>query len=282
MISAMVIEAPAKLNLSLRVLGRRDDGFHGIDSLMVSLPGLCDELKIELSESDVFDCSDPALPTDGSNLVIKALEGFREASDHRQSWLIQLRKRVPHGAGLGGGSSDAAKALQAFNTLAGDPLDHGELVEIAARLGSDVPFFLGSGVARATGRGEQIEEVSGIPALPVLLLKPSFGVSTPGAYKAWSESREVSGVRYKPQVARGIELVNDLERPVFEKHRFLAEAKMWLLQQAEVDAALMSGSGSTLFAVLRDPADAGGLLERVSNEVDPNLWSWSGWTAGER
>lgn len=109
--------------------------------------------------------------------------------------------------------------------------------------------------------------------LRLLLLKPSFGVPTPWAYAQWQDSKELPGIAYKAQEFAGQSLRNDLERPVFEKHLFLARAKMWLLAQAEVGAALMSGSGSTLFAVLRESADAERLAARAKAELDPELWT---------
>ena len=110
--------------------------------------------------------------------------------------------------------------------------------------------------------------------------KPGFPVATPEAYRRWQDSIELPRVSYVPQEVNGITLVNDLERPVFQKHRFLAEMKMWLLGRKEVAAALMSGSGSTMIAVLRDPSDAEKLIAAARSELDPHLWAWSGWTEG--
>ena len=152
------------------------------------------------------------------------------------------------------------------------------LHDLAASLGSDIPFFLTEGASRCTGRGEKIEPVPPPPALRVLLLKPSFAVPTPDAYRRWQTSREIPGISYGPQQLDGISLVNDLERPVFEKHRFLAELKQWLLERRETRAALMSGSGSTVFAVLHEEADAEALARAARHELDPGLWSWSGVT----
>jgi 4-diphosphocytidyl-2-C-methyl-D-erythritol kinase len=153
-------------------------------------------------------------------------------------------------------------------------------MEIAATLGSDIPFFLGAPAARATGRGECIAALPDPPALPLLLLKPSFGVATPDAYGRWADSKELPGIRYSPQLFPWGELVNDLERPVFWKHLFLAEMKAWLLGRPEVAGALMSGSGSTMFAVLREGADAAALIGAARVELDPTLWAWSGSLAG--
>ncbi len=280
MSETLVIEAPAKLNLSLRVLRRRDDGFHDIDSLMVRVPGLCDRLSLTPAEEDSFTCDDPSVPADGSNLVLKALEAFRHASGFPGKFAIHLEKSIPHGAGLGGGSSDAAATLRALDQLHGEALGTERLMEIGASLGSDIPFFLGPAAARASGRGERIEAAASPPQMPVLLLKPSFGVATPDAYRRWSDSRELAGIRYTPQAFSWGELVNDLERPVFWKHLFLAEMKAWLLSRPEVEAALMSGSGSTMFALLRHPGAAPAVIAAARAELDPTLWAWSG-TIGE-
>ncbi len=276
----MIFEAPAKLNVSLRVLRRREDGFHDVDSLMVRLPGLCDRLSFREGERDTFSCDDPGIPADGSNLVVRAVEAYRRESGFAAPLEIHLEKRIPHGAGLGGGSSDAAATLMALDRLRGDALGRGRLMEIGGALGSDIPFFLGPPVARATGRGERIGEGGPFPALPVLLLKPAFGVATPEAYKAWSTARELPGVRYEAQVFPWGELVNDLERPVFAKYLFLAEMKMWLLARQGVAGALMSGSGSTMFAVLDDPAAGEDVAGAARRELDPTLWWWQGTIGG--
>lgn len=279
MSEALVIEAPAKLNLSLRVLGKREDGFHEIESLMVTLPGLCDRLEVAEAEEDSFRCDAPGVPVDGSNLVVRARDRFREelGTGGGRPMSVWLQKRVPHGAGLGGGSSDAAAMLDAMNRLHGEPLKRERLVAIAAELGSDVPFFLGPPVAKVGGRGERLEVVEmELPEVEVLLLKPSFGVSTPDAYGRWKGSRELPGIDYQAQKFAWGELMNDLERPVFQKHLFLGEMKDWLRKQEGVSGALMSGSGSTMFALLEPGRAAAGLADAARRELDPGLWAWSG------
>ncbi len=280
MSDTLVIDAPAKLNLSLQVLRKREDGFHELESLMVRLPGLCDRLTFAAADSDAFTCSDPGVPADGTNLVLRALEAYRSASGFHGKFSINLEKKVPHGAGLGGGSSDAAATLSALDHFNPGALGIPKLMEIAAGLGSDIPFFLGPPVARATGRGEKIEAAEGPPRLPVLLLKPNFGVATPDAYRRWSDSVELPGIDYAPQKFPWGELVNDLERPVFWKHLFLAEMKTWLLERPEIAGALMSGSGSTMFAVLHEARSADTVVAAARAELDPTLWSWHGWISG--
>jgi 4-diphosphocytidyl-2-C-methyl-D-erythritol kinase len=274
------VTAPAKLNLSLRVLRRREDGFHEIDSLMVRVPGLHDRLSFRRADRDEFSCNADGVPTDESNLVIKALSIFRHETRMTVPLAIHLEKVVPHGAGLGGGSSDAAATLRALDRIHGTGLSYERLCRMAAEIGSDIPFFLGSSVARVGGRGERVEQAPDLPRIPVLLLKPSFGVSTPEAYKHWKDSKELPGVGYGAQKFEWGELVNDLERPVFQKHLFLAEMKMWLMGQVGVEGALMSGSGSTMFAVLRDQHLADGVIESARRELDPKLWAWSGEVGG--
>jgi 4-diphosphocytidyl-2-C-methyl-D-erythritol kinase len=276
--SPLTLQAPAKLNLSLRVLSRREDGFHEIDTLMVKLPGLADEIQFTEADEFSFHCDDPSVPGDEGNLVVKAVRAYDTAAGTSSKFAVSLQKVIPHGAGLGGGSSDAAATLLGLNRLHGFPLGVETLTELAGNLGSDIPFFLSTGAARCTGRGEKITPASSPPPLPVLLLKPDFGVATPDAYRRWSQSRELPGIHYAAQDITGISLVNDLERPVFEKHRFLAELKQWLLERHETAASLMSGSGSTVFAVLKEGADPTALAKAARHEMDPGLWHWSGTT----
>lgn len=276
--TALSISAPAKLNFGIRILGRRDDGFHEIDSLMVKLPELADQLHFAAADRFSFSSSDPNIPDDDRNLVVKAVRAFESASGANCQFQISLDKVVPVGAGLGGGSSDAAATLMALNHLHGDPLETGQLMAMAATLGSDIPFFLTPGAARCIGRGERVESLTSSPALPVLLLKPEFSVATPDAYRRFADATELPGISYAPQDLGEVILENDLERPVFSKHRFLAELKHWLLHRKEVRGALMSGSGATVFAVLRQLSDAPAVAAAARVELDPALWSWHGYT----
>lgn len=275
-------EAPAKVNLSLRVLGRRGDGFHEIETLMVALPGLADRVTIEWGAGGgglVFECDAPDVPCGEDNLAVRAVRAFEQAAGVRVDATLRLAKRIPAGAGLGGGSSDAAAVLRLLERRfgGGGPVACGEL---AARLGSDVPFFLGGGAAWCRGRGERVGPAAGVPSLRLLLLKPWFGVATADAYRRWGDAVPLPGVGFGPQRCVAGELVNDLERPVFAKHLFLAELKEWLRERDGVEAALMSGSGSTVFAVLREGADGGETAAAARRELDPGLWWWSGATAG--
>lgn len=276
--NTLTLPAPAKLNLSLRVLAKRADGFHEIDTLMVKLPGLADQLEFRDNSGFSFHCEHSEVPGDERNLVVKAVSAYTAAAGINCEYAITLRKAIPHGAGLGGGSSDAAATLLGLDQLHAGKLGAARLHELAATLGSDVAFFLAPGAARCTGRGEIIEPLPSPPALRVLLLKPGFGVPTPDAYGRWSDSRELPGICYAAREIAGVSLVNDLERPVFGKHRVLAELKQWLLERRETAAALLCGSGSTVFAVLHPDADAEALAKCARHELDPGLWHWSGTT----
>jgi len=274
----LTLQAPAKLNLNLRVLGKRGDGFHEIETLMVKLPGLADQLDFQESEKFSFHCDDPAIPGDETNLVVKAVRAYQNATGQPCRYTLNLKKSVPHGAGLGGGSSDAAVTLLGLNRLHGHALAVEALIELAATLGSDVPFFLRSGAAICTGRGEKIAQVPSPPLLRVMLFKPQFSVGTPDAYQRWQESVEIPSITYAAQTVAGVSFFNELERPVFQKHRFLAELKQWLLMRNDTSAALMSGSGSTIFAILTKDAQAEMIAKAAHLELDPHLWTWHGTT----
>jgi len=270
----MQVLAPAKINFSLKILGRRNDGFHELDTLIAPI-SLYDAIGIDKRpEKGInFRCDDPTVPQGDDNLVVRAAKAFFETTKIDPAVSIQLKKKVPHGAGLGGGSSDAASVLLALNDLFEAELSREALAEMAEQLGSDVPFFLFQSAAVCKGHGEIVMPVKLQRPFSILLLKPTFAVSTAWAYSRWQHSREIPRIRYKAQELAGQTFVNDLERPVFEKFVFLAQLKMWLLSQSETDAALMSGSGSTMFAVIRENADADSVATRAKTALDPELWT---------
>jgi len=271
----MQVSAPAKINLFLKVLRRRPDGFHEIETL-ISPISLCDQIKIDKNKRGQgisFRCDDPSVPRGGENLVVRAANAFFAATQMKPAVSIVLKKKIPHGAGLGGGSSDAAAVLLALNQLFATKLSREKLAKLGSTIGSDVPFFIFESAAICTGRGEIVTPRKLTEQLSILLVKPDFGVSTPWAYKRWQNSRELPGISYVQQDFRGQKLHNELERPVFEKFVFLARIKMWLLQQKEVAAALMSGSGSTVFAVVPSNVDVGLVAQRARKELDREIWT---------
>jgi 4-diphosphocytidyl-2-C-methyl-D-erythritol kinase len=270
----MEVLAPAKINLSLRILNRRNDGFHEIETLIAPV-SLHDEIKIDKIDAGKgvkFRCDDPSVSSGEDNLVVRAANRFFVATKLTPAVSIDLKKKIPHGAGLGGGSSDAATTLLALNRLFETNLTREELAKLGSEIGSDVPFFIFESAATCRGRGELVTPVQLPEQLPILLLKPDFVVATAWAYSRWRDSREIPGVTYAAQEFDGQTFVNDLERPVFEKFVFLAQLKMWLLKQPEVGAALMSGSGSTVFAVMRPNVDVDLVAKRARDQLDRELW----------
>jgi len=271
----MQFSAPAKINLSFRIKERRADGFHEIETLMAPI-SLADRITIERvgdAGGIQFTCDDPSLPAGDDNLVVRAAKLFRQRSNIQSGITIALEKKIPHGAGLGGGSSDAASTLLGLNELFAAGLQQDDLLQLAAQLGSDVPFFVVRSAAVCRGRGEIVEPTSLSVKMRLLLFKPDFAVPTPWAYGRWKESKELPGVDYSPQESNGVQFVNDLERPVFEKFVLLAYLKTWLRQQPEVAVALMSGSGSTVFVVLREEAGGEELALRTRQQIDATLWT---------
>jgi 4-diphosphocytidyl-2-C-methyl-D-erythritol kinase len=271
----MQVLAPAKINLSLKILGRRNDGFHELDTLIAPI-SLYDEIRIDKNRSEQgikFRCDDPSVPQGDDNLGLRAAKAFFETTKIEPAVSIELKKRIPQGAGLGGGSSDAASVLLGLNELFDAKLSRKALAEMAEPIGSDVPFFIFQSTALCKGRGEMVMPVTLRQTLSILLLKPDFTVSTAWAYSRWQYSREIPGVRYEAHEFANQTFVNDLERPVFEKFVFLGQLKTWLVGQPEVGATLMSGSGSTTFAVMREDAEADSVAKRAKATLDPELWT---------
>ena len=195
-------KSPAKVNLSFKVLKKRLDGYHEIETLM-QVVSLCDDLHFSLSENSSITCTDPTIPTDGRNLIAKARDLFFEKTQICECVAIHLEKRIPHSAGLGGGSSNAATTLFSLNDLFGKPLAEKELIELGTKIGSDVPFFFSSGTALCKGRGEIIEDTMRPETLPTCIAKPkNLALSTPKVYSAClvGESLEPAAFRILPEL----------------------------------------------------------------------------------
>jgi len=280
--------APAKINLSLRILGKRADGFHELETLMVPI-GLADTVEVShgTGHGIILTCNDPELPTGAENLCVKAAEAFRVATGLDHGIAITLLKRIPHGAGLGGGSSDAAAVLKGLNELFDHPLVEEELHQIAATLGSDIPFFLGNAAAWCRGRGEILEAASAPPKRTLLLIKPPFPVPTAWAYKKYAELKESGKQPLEPekQFLGELEIINDLEAPVFYKYILLPVMKTWLRQQPGVESAFMTGSGSTMVAVLvpgNASEEIADLKQEILSEFGETMWLCeTGWGMGD-
>lgn len=260
----MRVRAPAKVNLYLRITSRRADGYHLLDSVMVPI-SLYDEIEItaenqseratEGQQRILVTCDDPTLPTDETNLVYKAAALFCKESGIVANIRIALSKRIPSGAGLGGGSSDAAAVLKSLNQLCAQRFSEQQLCVLAVRLGADVPFFIPCQPARVAGIGEMLTPLSPPPLRWLVLVVPPFGIATPWAYHQFDElpAGTAPVVAELEEFARGQWppvscLVNDLERAVVPTYPRIQEIKARLIQ-AGAEAALMSGSGSSVFGI---------------------------------
>ncbi len=272
------VASPAKINLSLRILGKTDDGYHQLETLMARLD-LCDELHFHNSRTTTILCDDESIPTDEDNLIMKAIRLFEAAYGRKAKQRITLTKRIPHGAGLGGGSSNAINTLLYINEQLDTRYDASTLHAMAAQLGSDTNFFLNPVPSLCTGRGEIVEPVAELAGWtsPIVLLKPAFGVSTPLAYRSYADSKRQEGFFYEPQEVDGVTLYNDLERPAFEKFPILGLMKNWLLEQKGTRAALMSGSGSTLYALTKSLAQAEAIAAAARKLYGATLYTHCGY-----
>lgn len=247
----------AKINWTLRVLGKRGDGFHELCTVFQTV-SLYDTLHFELADDLSLTCDDPAIDTGAENLIIKAATSLRQRIDVTSGAKIHLEKRIPSPGGLGGGSSNAATALIGLSKLWGMQKAD-DLQEIAEKLGSDVRFFLHGGTAIGTGRGERIELFNDKDARYLLLVTPDVKVLTRHAFSALnadayltSESAESSLTVCRNEAGSldpfHTALINDLERTVSNAHPEISRVKDTLLELGSVNAA-MSGSGATVFAV---------------------------------
>jgi len=264
--------APAKINLWLHVLCRRDDGYHELDMLMQCID-LCDELEIRLDDSGEVrvDCPGLVLPPGGENLAARAARlMLRLAEAGRTGCRVTIRKRIPAGGGLGGGSSDAAAVMLVLNERLGLRLTKQELIRHGVRLGADIPFFLFEvPAARAGGIGEVLEPVGDLPDVWYLLVNPKVAVSTAWAFGnlGLTVPRQAAKLREFPRTTEALLclLHNDLEAVTCSRYHQVAEAKRALLELG-AEGALMSGSGATVFGVFSDEGRARQAGERLAEE----------------
>jgi 4-diphosphocytidyl-2-C-methyl-D-erythritol kinase len=266
----------AKINLDLRILGTRPDGYHDLKTVFQSL-ALFDNVTVTARRGPLaVTCDEPDIPTDQRNLVWKAASLLHRVATGKQSApagiAIDLRKRVPSEAGLGGGSSNAAMTLLALNKLWKLDLDLASLTRIGARLGADVPYFLVGGTALGLGRGDDIYPLADMPPVHVVILRPGFGVATSDAY-TWFDEELRRAKEPAPRVvppgwpAWSATLRNDLEIPVVRHHPAIGRIKQSLVDAGAAFAA-MSGSGSAVFGLF-ERADA---ARRTANDLARPGW----------
>jgi 4-diphosphocytidyl-2-C-methyl-D-erythritol kinase len=267
----------AKINLDLRILGTRPDGFHDLKTIFQSL-ALFDNVTVTARRGPLaVVCDEPDIPTDQRNLVWKAASLLHRVATGKASAprdiAIDLRKRVPSQAGLGGGSSNAAMTLLALNKLWKLDLDLATLSRIGARLGADVPYFLVGGTSLGLGRGDDIYPLADMPAVHVVILRPGFGVSTADAYTWFDEETRRALKEPAPRTvpagwpAWSASLRNDLEIPVVRHHPAIGRIRQSLLDAGAAFAA-MSGSGSAVFGLF-ERSDA---ARRTANDLARPGW----------
>ena len=267
------VRAYAKINLSLKVLGRRPDGFHELRTVFQTI-GLADTLDIGFTSGRglSIELIDPMALDD--NLVTRAARLFAEKFNVRGALRMRLTKRIPTGAGLGGGSSDAAAVLLALPALTGKKADLADLMGLGGQIGSDVAFFAAGGTALGIGRGEELYPLPEPKPLPVMVLAPAVHVSTPEAYKALNRPALTSVAEppklnsfqsfvWQSEFASGAE--NDFEAAVFKFH---PELERWLrkLERSGAHVARLTGSGAALFGVFPNQAKLQGALPRFRSE----------------
>ncbi len=277
--------AHAKLNLSLDILGTRNDGFHEVSMILQSI-ALADQLFFERSDVGINLTVEPSdiegadlLPTDEHNLIVKSARIIFERFNLNGGLNIRLKKNIPIGAGLAGGSADAAATLRAINKIFDLNLDNDRLKEIATEIGSDVPFCIEGGTALAEGRGERLTQLPSLPTIPIVLVKPRGAVSTALAYKTYDTDPSpehldnlqlVEAIKIGDVEAVGELMFNVLERVAVKFNPSIIDIKQRLLD-AGAPAAMMSGSGPTVFALARSKEDAARIAQSIG-DVDAKIF----------
>ncbi len=279
--------SPCKVNLVLDIIARRPDGFHELETVLQPVK-ICDVLTFErVGPAGIkLTCSEPALPTDQTNLVYRAAAQFLGLARITDGIRVHLDKRIPLAAGLGGGSGNAANTLLALNQLFAQPLTPEQLHRLAASLGSDVPFFLQSQPALATGRGEQITPLRPFRVFHdafALLVHPGFGIATQWAYQSLARfpnalsgrggraERLIELLNGPDLRAAGRGLYNSLEAPALEKYPILAIYQEFFRENGAA-GTLMSGSGSTTFALFENRATVEGIIPAFKQRFGDRAW----------
>jgi len=287
----VVVRACAKINLGLEVVGERPDGYHDILTLFQTID-FADELEFGPAGPGELALrgDDPAVAWDETNLVHRAAAALRLRAGTDRGAAIAVRKRVPAGRGLGGGSADAAATLKALDELWGTGLGRAALDELARGLGADVPYFLAGGLCLGSGRGDDLEPLPDLPALFAVLALPPFSVATAGVYRAFpaaltSRGKDSKIRRFLRAGDFGL-LENGLETVIFRSYPQLAELKRFFLDRGAI-CSLVSGSGSAVYGLFRDRAEAESTRAAVEQTVPAVLVEtlsreryWAGFHAG--
>lgn len=265
------INAPAKINLGLNIVSKRDDGYHNLETLFYPLSEICDVLKFEKSKKFSFSCDNADIENPADNIVVKAVRLLELFTDSSLPMKIELTKNIPMGAGLGGGSSDAAATLISLNELFHLKICHSDLISLALKLGSDVPFFIKAKPAIGTSRGEKLEQVELEIFEPILVVNPGIHISTKDAFSGIIP--KPCSIDYKSFITDGklnydncnSNMTNDFEKSVFEKHSKISELKT-LLNNCGAIYSQMSGSGSTVYGIFKTLKNAESAKAKLPNE----------------
>jgi 4-diphosphocytidyl-2-C-methyl-D-erythritol kinase len=274
----MRLRAFAKINVGLHIVGRRPDGYHDIETIFHQI-NLSDELEmVQSEEGDVFTSDSPELASGSSNLCLRAVHILRDLTGVHTGVEINLKKRIPIAAGLGGGSADAAAVLKGLTRLWTLDITDEELKTVSATLGSDVPFFLTGGTAYATGRGERLEPLDVSIPYWILVVTPLLHVSTTWAYTSLKIVRDARRVNLPDLLRKNIshpdvlreKLCNEFEPLVFAAHPEVRHIKEGLLK-AGAQLALMSGSGSSIFGFFSDRGPAQSIAKDFSSRYHTSI-----------
>lgn len=270
----MLWMAPAKINLFLRVLRKRADGYHDIVSLMQKITIYDELIFYPRPKGIVLNCPGSNLPTSENNLVFRAVQAIFAYANYPAGVEIKLTKKIPLAAGLGGGSSDAATTLMALNKICSFNFKKSELMKLGAKIGADVPFFIFGNNALASGVGDKLKTLPDLPQINLVLIKPLFELSTKMVYE--NLNLRLTRGKNNYSIPRFLkmgdiirELHNDLESVSLKMHPELNDLKQMLLRHGAL-GALMSGSGPTVFGIFRDGKEAKENLEVIKKEVSGN------------
>jgi 4-diphosphocytidyl-2-C-methyl-D-erythritol kinase len=284
--ASLTLFSPAKINLYLRIIGKRTDGYHELETVMLPLD-FGDQIALRSRKAGItLACDDPRLPTDESNLAFRAARTLMETFDIEKGVAIRLKKCTPLAAGLGGGSSNAATTLLGLNRLWKLNVPNQKLHALAASLGSDINFFMAGGVALCHGRGEKIEPIPCKFSGAILLVNPGFGISTKWAYESWARTTTESRLTASPPEVSlllralaaddlaGVSrcLFNSLEAPSIRKFPALELIKDSMRENGAT-GALMSGSGATVFGLFPNAKLAASSARKIREQFGPSMWT---------
>lgn len=277
-LKTLTLQSPAKINLRLEVLGKRADGYHDLKMVMCRI-SLFDEVTLTLNDDNNISvvCDNNSVPCEEENIAWKAASAFKKASGINNGIHIRIKKRIPMGGGLGGGSSNAATVLLGLNSLTGNTLSTEKLMKMGLTLGADVPFFIFKRPALAEGIGEKLSPISGLPELSLILVNPGVEISTASIFNSLNLGltkpiETLSIAEFNCSLSEVLAILhNDLEDVTFNKYPKVKMVKE-MLHHHGAAGVLMSGSGSTVFSLYLGHKKAETAFTRIKQEAASNGW----------